>query len=165
MVLSTIIMGIIAFILIYFGYSRGHGEHIEGTISGLRLTLQILPILIFAFIIAGMVQVLIPQESIAKWIGGKSGMRGILIGTLAGSITTGGPYISMPLAAGLLKSGAGIGTVVAFLTGWSLLAVSRLPIEVGVLGWKFSLIRYMSTIVFAPIAGLIAHLLFGNVKL
>jgi uncharacterized membrane protein YraQ (UPF0718 family) len=121
-------------------------------------------LLVFALIVAGMVQVLLPQELISKWIGAESGIRGILIGTVAGALAPGGPYVSLPVAAGLLRSGAGVGTMVAFLTGWSLWAVSRLPMEVGILGWKFTLIRLASTFFFPPIAGLIAHLFFAGAK-
>jgi uncharacterized membrane protein YraQ (UPF0718 family) len=76
----------------------------------------------------------------------------------------GGPFVSLPLAAGLYRSGAGIGTMVAFLTGWSLWAFSRLPMEVGILGWKLTLIRIGSTFFFPPIAGLLAHFLFNEAK-
>jgi len=119
-------------------------------------------LLVFAFIVAGMVQVLLPRELLSKWVGVESGMRGILIGTVAGAFVAGGPYVSLPIAAGLLRSGAGAGTMVAFLTGWSLWAVSRLPMEVGILGWKFTLIRIASTFFFPPIAGLIAQTFFGR---
>jgi uncharacterized membrane protein YraQ (UPF0718 family) len=91
----------------------------------------------------------------------ESGFRGILLGTVAGAIAPGGPYVSLPIAAGLIKSGAGVGTMVAFLTGWSLWALGRLPMEVGILGWKFTIIRFTSTFIFPPIAGLIAQLFFG----
>jgi hypothetical protein len=50
--------------------------------------------------------------------------------------------------------------MVAFLTGWSLWAVARIPMEVGILGWKLTLARVASTLVFPPIAGLIASVLF-----
>ena len=63
---------------------------------------------------------------------------------------------------GLLLSGPGIGTMAAFLTGWSLWAVSRLPMEVGILGWRLTLVRLASTFFFPPIAGWIAQTLFGN---
>ena len=73
--------------------------------------------------------------------------------------------MSLPIVAGLLRSGASAGTMVAFLTGWSLWAVSRLPMEVGgILGWKFTLIRIASTFFFPPIAGLIAQALFTGTK-
>ena len=121
------------------------------------MTYQIIPLLIFAFIVAGMVQVLIPREVIARWVGDESGFRGILFGTLAGSITPGGPYITLPIAAGLMKAGAGIGTMVAYVTAWSLIAVARLPLMVGIMGWRFTWIHLLSVIVFAPIAGLVAR--------
>ncbi len=66
--------------------------------------------------------------------------------------------------AGLMRAGAGVGTLVAFLTGWAPLAVARLPMEFGILGWKLTLIRFASTFFFPPIAGLIAHTLFKGVK-
>jgi len=128
------------------------------------MTVQILPLLAFAFIVAGMVQVLIPRELLSEWVGAESGMRGILIGTVAGALAPGGPYVSFPIAAGLLRSGASVGTMVAFLTGWSLWAVSRLPMEVGILGWKFTLIHIASTFFFPPIAGWIAQMFFAGVK-
>jgi len=129
------------------------------------MMIQILPLLFFALIIAGLVQVLLPHELLSKWIGKESGFRGIIIGTIAGGLSPGGPYVSLPIVAGLLRSGASVGTMVAFLTGWSLWAVSRLPMEVGILGWKFTLIRLATTFFFPPIAGWIAQALFSNFKL
>lgn len=161
MLIATVIMGLLAIILVSIGYYRGGGEHVLGLKSAMNMTVQILPLVIFAFIVAGMIQTLVPQEFISKWIGRESGIRGILIGTVAGSLVTGGPYVSLPVAAGLLRSGASVGTTVAFLTGWSLWAFSRLPIEVSVMGWKFTLIRLLSTFFFPPIAGLIANRLFS----
>ena len=165
MLIPTIIMGVIAVVLLYIGYQKGGGEHILGLKSAGNITLQIAPLLIFAFIIAGMVPLLIPQEMIARWIGAESGFRGILVGSALGSLTPGGPFVTLPLAAGLLRAGAGIGTMVAFMTGWSLLAVARLPLEVGLMGWKFVLIRLACTFIFPPIAGLIANRFFTGVAL
>ena len=165
MLIPTIIMGVIAIALLVIVYQRGGGEYILGLKLSGNLLLQVIPILIFAFIIAGMIQVLIPTEVISRWVGTESGFRGILIGTVVGGLTPGGPYVTMPIAAGLLRAGAGIGTMVAFITAWSVLAFSRLPIEIGLLGWKFTLIRLACTFFFPVIAGLIADKLFSGVTL
>ncbi len=157
MLVSTMIMASLAVVLLIIGYYKG--EHITGLKIALKMTGEVLPLLIFAFVIAGMVQVLFPKELILKWIGKESGIKGILIGTIAGSLAPGGPFISLSIVAGLLKLGAATGTMVSFLTGWLLLSVNRLPMEVGMLGWKFTLIRLASTFVFPPIAGLIAQFL------
>jgi len=160
MFVPTLIMGALAIILLFIGYFKGEGQHIMGMKSAVNMTVEILPLLAFAFIIAGMVQVLLPQETIAKWVGAESGIRGIVIGSVAGGLCPGGPFVSLPIAAGLLRSGAGLGTMVAFLTGWSIWAVSRLPMEVGVLGWRFTLIRLVSTAFFPILAGIIALVCF-----
>jgi len=164
MLIPTLIMGIIAFILLLLAYYRGQGQHIAGIRIALNIMVEIIPLLILSFIVAGMAEVLIPKEIISKWIGEGSGIRGILIGTVAGSLTPGGPYVSLPVATGLLRSGASVGTIVAFLTGWSLWAVSRLPMEVGILGWRFTLIRIASTFFFPPIAGFIAQMFSRGLK-
>jgi uncharacterized protein len=164
MLIPTVLMGVIALIFVFAGYLSGEGKHLTGLKSAAKMTVEIMPLLIFAFIIAGMVQVMIPKDFIAKWVGVESGLKGILIGTVAGGLTPGGPYVSLPIVAGLLKAGAGVGTMVAFLTSWSLWAVGRLPMEFGLLGWKFTLVRLACTFFFPPIAGLIAQFFFSNLK-
>jgi len=164
MLIPTIIMGAIAVVLLYIGYQRGGGEHVVGLKSAGNLLLQILPLLIFAFIVGGMIQILVPNEIISRWVGTESGFRGLLIGSAIGSIMPGGPYVSMPVIAGLLRTGASIGTMVALITAWSLIAIARLPMEVGILGWKFALIRMACVFFFPPIAGFIANRLFSSVE-
>ena len=156
MLYPTIVMGILAIVLVAVGYSRGQAEHIQGFKTAFKMLIEILPLLFFAFIIAGMVQVLLPKDLLGRWVGTESGFKGILVGTLAGGITPGGPYVSLPVVAGLLKAGAGAGTMVAFLTSWSLWAVGRLPMEIGILGWKFTALRLACTFFFPPIAGWMA---------
>jgi uncharacterized membrane protein YraQ (UPF0718 family) len=164
MIIPTVVMMVLAIILLYLAYHRGNGEHILGLKAAGAMTIEVLPLLIFAFIVAGLMQELMPHELLSRWVGEESGFRGIMLGSLAGGLAPGGPFVSLPIAAGLVRSGAGIGTMVAFLTGWSLWAFSRLPMEVGILGWRLTLIRVASTVVFPPLAGFVAHVLFGGTK-
>ena len=164
MLVPTLIMGALAGLLFFIGYYKGQGQHMDGIRLAANMTFEMLPLLFFALIVAGMVQVLLPRELLSKWIGAESGFKGILIGTVAGGFAPGGPYVSLPLVAALLRSGASMGTTVAFLTGWSLWAIMRLPMEIGILGWKFTFVRLACTFFFPPIAGLIAQVFFGNVK-
>lgn len=155
MLVLAVIFGAIAFL-------KGKPIFLDGFNSGLKLFLKILPMLFFALILAGLIQALIPKESINRWIGKESGLKGIFFGCLAGSLVPGGPYTSFPIMAGLVKTGASIGTIVAFITAWSLWAITRFPIEVGVVGFKITFIRLASTFIFPPLAGIIAQTLFGR---
>jgi len=162
MLIPTVIMGIMALTLVIISYHKE--QHMTGLRTTFDMIINMLPLIIFAIIVAGMIQALMPKELLSRWIGSESGIKGLLIGTLAGAFAPGGPYVSLPIAAGLMRSGAGIGTMVAFLTGWSLWAVLRLPLDIGILGPKFTLIRFLSVFLFPPIAGLIAQFLAKIIK-
>lgn len=159
MLIATLIMAALAAILLSIGYFRGQDQHLQGLKAAGQMTLEILPLVVFAFIVAGMAQALVPQGQVSKWIGSEAGFRGVLIGSLAGMLTPGGPFVSMPLAAGFLRAGAGLGTMVAFMVSWSLWGIHRLPLEIGILGWRFTAIRLVSTLIFPPLAGIIASAL------
>jgi len=160
MLTSIVIMGVLAIGLLAFGYLRGRGEHLEGLKQTKDMVIKIFPLLIFAYIVAGMVQVLVPRDTVSEWLGRESGFRGIIIACVAGGITPGGPFVSLPVATGFLRAGAGVGTVVAYLTAWSLWAAGRIPLELGFLGFRFTAIRIICTCFFPPVAGLIARTLF-----
>ena len=161
----TVVMFAVAVALFIIASLQGEGKNVAGLKAAWAMTYQIIPLLLFAFVVAGLVQVLLPQDVISRWIGAESGFRGILLGTLGGALTPGGPFVSMPIAAGMLQAGAGMGTMVAFMTSWSLIAISRLPLEVGILGWRFAIIRTISILIFPPLAGLIANLIVKVIKI
>jgi uncharacterized membrane protein YraQ (UPF0718 family) len=106
--------------------------------------------------------VLAPREVIERWLGVGSGWRGILLACLAGALIPGGPYVYYPIAGGLLKSGASLGVLVAFVTAKNLWSVSRLPYEFALLGPNLTLLRFALTFIFPPLIGFVAETLFGD---
>ena len=161
--IATIIMISIAALLSVIAYNRSDRVLFQGLKIGGQTLLSILPLLVSAFVVAGLMQVLIPKELFSTWLGDQAGLKGIFIASLAGGLTPGGPYVLLPIAAALYRAGVGIGPMVAFLTGWSLWAAGRLPYEIGLLGPRLTLIRFVSTLIFPPIAGMIAQLLFQRI--
>jgi len=155
---------LLALILVALGvlaYRLGGAEEVEsGLRSGADLLLRFAPILVLSFLAAGFAERLIPTEWVRSELGSESGARGILLASAAGVITPAGPFVSMPIAAVMIRSGAGSGPVVAFLAAWSLLAVHRLVAwEVPILGWHFALLRYATCLVLPVLAGFAARAL------
>ena len=112
-----------------------------------------------SFLAAGIAQALVPRELIEGSLGRDAGLRGIAIATAAGALTPSGPFVSMPIAAVMIRSGASPPTVVAFLTAWSLLAVHRLVAwEIPILGARFALLRYAVCLALPFLAGLATRL-------
>lgn len=159
---ATIIMIVLAVILTVVAYFRG-GVHLTGLKLGAKTIWDNLLILLASFAVAGLARVLIPQELISRWLGTQAGFKGILLGCLAGGLVPGSPYSVFPIIASFYKAGAGIGTIVGFITAYSLWSVARLPLEVGIIGPKVTLARVLSTLVFPPLAGVIAQLFFSRI--
>jgi len=156
---ATIIMALIAVALLVTSYFRGGDLPLAGLKAGGRTLWNNLPLLLLSFAVAGLAQVLIPRELISRWLGAGAGLRGIVLGCVAGGLVPGAPYAVFPIVAALYRSGAGLGAVVGFVSAWSLWSVGRLPTEVALIGPRVTLVRFLSTLIFPPVAGLIAHVL------
>lgn len=105
MLYPTVFTCVLALILLHVGSRQAGRHHARGMKSALVLMARKLPFPFFAFVVAGMAQALMPGEAIAKWIGNESGMRGVVVGTVAGGLFPGGPCNSLPPAAGLFADG------------------------------------------------------------
>jgi uncharacterized membrane protein YraQ (UPF0718 family) len=116
-----------------------------------------LPILLVSFLIAGLVQVLIPRELVSSWLGGQAGSRGVLIACVVGGLMPGAPYAAFPLMGAFYQAGASLGSVVGFVSAWALWSLMRLPLEIALIDPKPALVRYAITFVVPPIAGLLAQ--------
>ncbi len=129
----------------------------QGLGGGSRLLLRYGLLIALSFLAAGIAEALVPRQWVESALGAESGARGLALATVAGALTPAGPFISMPIAAGLLRTGAGVGPVAAFVTGWALLALHRLLAwEVPILGWRFALLRWLACLALPLLAGVLA---------
>ena len=117
--------------------------------------------LILGFILGGLVQGLIPSALIAKWLGHASGLKGILIGSYIGVILPGGPYVTLPVIASIYRAGAGVGPVIALVTGRALLGLQMLLVwQIPFLGVEIPLARYIACLFLPPLVGLAGRSVF-----
>jgi len=146
-------------VLVWIAWIQGGSELVtRGLSGGGGLLLRYAVVIAISFLVAGFVEVLLPHDLVRKHLGEESGVRGIAIASLAGMLTPAGPFVSMPVAAVMLRAGAGPGAVVAFLTAWSLLSVHRfIAWEVPILGFSFAAARYAICLVLPVFAGVLAR--------
>jgi len=155
-VTTWLLLGV-AVVLLGVAFWRGRDLPLAG-LKAAGLTLwRNLVILLLGFAIAGLAQVVIPKDLISRWLGAQTGIRGVLVGCVAGGLVPGSPYATFPLVAVLYQGGASLGAVVGFVTAWSLWSVTRLPVEMALIEPRAALIRYAVTFVVPPLAGLLAN--------
>ncbi|SFM53312.1 permease [Thermodesulforhabdus norvegica] len=158
---AFIVMTILSVILGTYAYKKDPTLLLESARSGGFLFIKLLPIMILAMFLAGLMENIFPRDAIARYVGRESGWTGLLIGTVMGILTPGGPFVQFPIVASLFRAGADIGPVVAYLSAWSLLGLNRvIALEVPLLGIHVVGIRFLSSLVFPPIIGLIARWLW-----
>jgi uncharacterized membrane protein YraQ (UPF0718 family) len=110
-------------------------------------------------LIAGYVRVLLPESAIQEWLGEESGLKGVLVGYLAGTLTFGGPFISFPIAASLYHAGGSVSTVTIYITSWALWGGGIIFYEFAILGPRLFTIRLIASILFPLVAGVVAAFL------
>ena len=155
---TTLILLGVVLLLAGLAWSRGGLELAsDGLLQGLWTLLRLLPLLVPAFLIAGLIQVFLTQENVSRWLGTESGWRGIFLACASGSLVPGGPFIYYPIAAALFRAGASLGVVVAFVSAKNLWPLVRLPLEFALLGPRLTLMRLAVTLFVPPLLGFLAQ--------
>ena len=145
---------------IYIFWRDGQQVFFDVLTEDATLFIGILPKVAAGCLIGALVRLLIPQEMVVKWVGAGSGLRGLLIATVAGSLFPGGPFTIFPLAVAFMLIGADKGTAVAFVTSWLLIGITRVVIwEMPFFGTDFVLLRVALSLSFPIIAGGLARAL------
>jgi uncharacterized membrane protein YraQ (UPF0718 family) len=151
---STLVLIALALVFAAVAYLKDPGLPLIGAKNGISMLKFILPRLVPALILAGLMQVLVPQEVVSRYFGRRSGLRGILVATLAGVLTPGGPMVSVPFMVALAHSGAALPPLVAYMTSWSLFGMQRIIAwEAPLMGWRFVIVRVVPSLAFPVVAG------------
>lgn len=160
MLTSILILGVLVVALTVTALVVGGGELAwRGASTGLGLLGAVLPQLVLGFLLAGLVTVLLPRDAIGRVVGEESGLLGLVVATVAGAATPGGPFLQFPLVAALMQGGAGTGPVAAYLTAWALLGWQRVLVwELPLLGPGFVLARILVSLLLPIIVGLLVPL-------
>ena len=116
---------------------------------------NILPQFLSILIIIGILLAVLSPEQISKLLGRESGWYGVLIAAVIGSVTLVPGFIAFPLAAALLKSGAGYMQIAAFISALMMVGIVTIPVEVEYFGKKAAAVRNIAAFVFSLIVALV----------
>ncbi len=117
--------------------------------------LEMILILPAVMILMGLFSVFIHRETVVKYLGKAGGIKAVFLGILMGALPTGPLYVAFPIASALMKKGAKISSVIAFLSAWACIKIPQEMVELQFLGAKFMIARLVLTIVFVIIMGIL----------
>ncbi|WP_456399611.1 permease [Mesoaciditoga sp.] len=109
--------------------------------------------------LVGWVLAMLPPSLIKQWLGNSNGIISILLSATIGTVTIIPAFIAFPLSESLLKSGASIAAIAAFITTLTMVGFATMPIEFKFFGKKFTLhrlwISFLAAILIALLMGVI----------
>ena len=151
---STLILAAVAVVLAILAYLKDPGLPMLGVKNGVSMLAFVLPRMVVAIILAGLMQVLVPQDFVSRHFGQGGGVRALVLATLAGVVTPGGPMVTVPFMVALANSGAALSSLVAYMTAWSLFGLQRIIAwEAPLMGWRFVVARVVPSLAFPVLAG------------
>ena len=151
---STLLLAAVAVVLAILAYLKDPGLPMLGAKNGVAMLAFVIPRMVVAIILAGLMQVLAPQDFVSRHFGQGGGVRALLLATLAGMVTPGGPMVTVPFMVALANSGAALSSLVAYMTAWSLFGLQRIIAwEAPLMGWRFVVARVVPSLAFPVIAG------------
>ena len=127
--------------------------------SDVALFGDMLPKVVAGCLIGAFINLLLPRELVARWVGHESGYTGLLIAACFGFILPGGAYTIYPVASAILVMGADAGAVVAFVVSWTLIGYTRALVwELPFFGSEFVIWRIVEALPLPILAGILARI-------
>ncbi len=93
------------------------------------------------FLLLGLMDVWVPRETMTRFMGPGSGLKGPILAFAIGSAAAGPLYGAFPVAAVLMKKGASFTNILIFIGAWSTTKIPMLLFEMNALGYRFALAR------------------------
>lgn len=119
----------------------------------------ILPLL---FILLGLLDVWVPKEKMMKYMGEGSGIKGIILAIIIGSVAAGPLYAAFPVAAALMRKGVKFTNILIFIGAWSTTKIPMLLFEISALGARFAMTRLAIDIIGIIIIAYILYIIVSK---
>ncbi len=154
----VIIYGLLALCLVV-SLAKSRRKTQQAFRIGRKALFNVAPSLLTILGIVGLTLGIVTQEKLLQLLGSESGFSATIVAALFGSITLIPSLAVFPFAASLLRSGATVMTISAFITTLVMVGVITAPMEVQMLGKKFTLLRnglsFIAALIIAILMGIV----------
>jgi uncharacterized membrane protein YraQ (UPF0718 family) len=95
------------------------------------------------FVLLGLMDIWVPKETMIRYMGEGSGVKGTLLAIFIGSAAAGPLYGAFPIAAVFMKKGVSYLNVLVFIGAWSTTKIPMFLFEMTSLGAEFAVTRLL----------------------
>ena len=135
-----------------------HGKDRGRTRKALRLSsrsfMTLVPSVLGMTGLVGLVLALIPPDALSSLFK-QNGLVGFVLVSVVGAIVTIPAPVAFPLAGSLLKLGASLSSLAAFITTLTMVGILTAPMEMAYFGKRFTVIRQSLSFLLALVIGVL----------
>lgn len=139
--MDTFILYGIAVIFVVFSFLKDRKKTMMALKKGIKAFEGILPQFLTVLVLVAVVLAVFNAEMVSKLVGKGSGFLGVVAASVVGAITLIPGFVAFPAAAQLLKNGAGVVQMAAFVSSLMMVGIVTLPMEMKFFGRRASLTR------------------------
>lgn len=126
-----------------------------------KAALKSAPSILMVLGLVGITLGILSPDTISRLIGAEAGLAAPAVASLLGAVTLIPSLVAFPLAGSLVRAGATVMTISAFVTTLVMVGIVTLPLEIKTLGKKFALLRNGFGFVFALVIAWTMGVLLG----
>ena len=135
----------------------------ETSLNTLKSLGAVMPMLIAIIGLIGLFETVITPQMLHSLFSGST-LRDTLIGTLAGGVSVGQPFLSYIIGGELLQEGVSLYAVTAFILSFVTLGIVQLPLEFSLFGARFTIIRNLLSLLFALLISWATVVVYGVIQ-
>jgi uncharacterized membrane protein YraQ (UPF0718 family) len=151
--MSNYVLILITLVLLLISFSKSKEKTKKALKKAWKAFLNLLKPMVTIILFVGIVLALFNAETISMLIGENSGVFGIGLAALVGSITFIPGFIAFQLAAMLLKAGAGYAQIATFISTLMMVGIITLSLEAKFFNFKMAYKRNICAFIFAVVIG------------
>lgn len=152
--MENLVLYVVVAVLLVLSLTKDRTKTRKALLKGLKAFEGILPEFLVVVMIVAIVLAIFDPATISRLIGAGSGWMGIMIASLVGAITLIPGFVAFPAAAELLRNGAGVTQIAAFVSSLMMVGVVTLPLEMRYFGKKAAIGRNTLAFAFSIVAAL-----------
>lgn len=159
--MTTYMLYGIVIILYLISFLKNRDKTKQALIKSAKSFESIMPQFLSVIFIVGFILTVLSPETISKLLGDKSGVVGVFIASIIGSITIMPTFVAFPTVALLLENGAGYTQVTALISTLMFVGVITFPMEAKFIGKRAALIRNLIYFLYSILVAFVIGRLMG----
>ncbi len=154
------ILNLFTLVIIVILFFINKDKTLKGIKKGFQNLLKKIPVFINMIILVSISLFFISDGVIVKYLGHDSGLKGVFLASILGSISFVPGFVVFPLSGVLLEKGVSYMTIAAFTTTLMMVGILTYPLEKEFFGTKITIIRNSMSFIIALLVAILVGIFY-----